>query len=673
MGLSFAPLLAADYLVKHADNSEQPLGTTAPHPRITCPMLNQRLPASVVLTCSIYLLAAPLFGSTNQDSLKAVLHDAVSTNQRASVNIAAAYRAMRTDPAGALEHARQAVVLADRSIEPMVEHKALQCLAHAEERMGLFPDAMKTTLKAVDLAQELGEPLLIATDLRDLSKAYRLNGMPEKAVEEARNSLAMMLPTQKEAEVAEGRLFLIQTLKEADHLDEAYQLADHCLSKAKELRDTVKQARINRVLGEVLVAQRRFPDAVIHLTQAERILGPSDLSAERFSVYDALTMALIKLQRTEEATETLRKATATLAEVDTWNNRQRIAELRYHLAVAKQNWRDAVSLLEGVKSASDSMLHARLDMQMTSMQLNYQLANKEKANAQLRTENAQSAEFIAGVQTNNRILVSALLIATILAGALLISGRHRRRMAQRLKLKNAVVKKQHDEILAKHLELQRQNLRLAEAITSEEEKEVMIKEIHHRVKNNLQVVDSLLHIQGINMADPVVGKVLREAQGRIRSMALVHDHIYRSTGGGKGDLRTHLEKLTRNILAAHGVHDRISVQVDTDLPIFPMDALLPFTLIVNELLTNALKYAFQDQRTGRVTIAVKATAMGYELRFHDDGAGMLEGKAREHSFGLELVQVLAGQLNGTIKFTHGNGTTVSMTFAPDPVPMRIAS
>ena len=86
-----------------------------------------------------------------------------------------------------------------------------------------------------------------------------------------------------------------------------------------------------------------------------------------------------------------------------------------------------------------------------------------------------------------------------------------------MKLKNAVVKKQHDEILAKHLELQRQNLRLAEAITSEEEKEVMIKEIHHRVKNNLQVVDSLLHIQGINMADPVVGKVLREAQGRIRS------------------------------------------------------------------------------------------------------------------------------------------------------------
>ncbi|TXI77305.1 MAG: sensor histidine kinase [Flavobacteriales bacterium] len=635
-------------------------------------MFNLRLPA-VVLSCSGCLFVMPLSADTNADRLANAPHDAVSTNQRATVQIAAAYRTMDKDPVAARELAKQAVLLADRSAEPVVEHKAMVCLASIEVHMGLFHEAMKTTLKAVELAQELGDPVVIAMDLRELSKVYRYNGMLEKAVEEARNSLAMLLPTRRENEVAEGQQLLIRALMEAGQWTEAQQLAEGCMAKAKLAKDTLKMARVHVVQGQVLVAQQRFSDAVVHLAQAERALGGPALVAERVDMYEALTLALIGHGRTQEAAEALRKVAAILEGKEAWSDRQRMLDLRYRLAVANQEWREAVVLLERIKSATDSMLTARMDMQMTSMQLDHQLARKEKANEELRTENARNAESMDIMLSQNNQLVAALLVASVLAVALFLSGRYNRRMAVRLKLKNAVVKRQHDQIHAKNLELQRQNLRLAEALMGDEEKETMIKEIHHRVKNNLQVVDSLLHIQGIEMADPLVGKVLRETQGRIRSMALVHDQIYRSQGLGNGDLRTHLEKLSRNILVAYGAHDRISVRVDTDLPLFRMNTLLPLTLVVNELLTNALKYAFQGQETGRIAIAVKATAGGYELRCQDDGVGMAPDHARERSFGLELVRVLAEQLNGSFRVSSGNGTTLHLDFAPDKEPMRIAS
>ena len=636
-------------------------------------MLSLRLPAAVVLSLSGCLFVMPLFAGTNADGLSNVPHDAVATNQRATVQIAAAYRTMDKDPVAARELAKQAVLLADRSAEPVVEHKAMVCLASIEVRMGLFQEAMKTTLKAVELAQELGDPMVIAMDLRELSKVYQYNGMLDKAVEEARNSLAMLLPTRRDAEVADGQCFLIRILLKAGQLSEAYRLAEGAVIKASQAQDTLGMARSHLLMGQVLVAQQRFSDAVVHLAQAERALGDPALVAERVDMYEALTLALIGHGRTKEAAEALRKVAAILYEKEVWSDRQRMLDLRYRLAVANQEWREAVVLLERIKSATDSMMTARMDMQMASMRLDHQLARKEKANEELRTENARNAESMDIMLSQNNLLVVALLVASVLAVALFLSGRYNRRMAVRLKLKNAVVKRQHDQIHAKNLELQRQNLRLAEALMGDEEKETMIKEIHHRVKNNLQVVDSLLHIQGIEMADPLVGKVLRETQGRIRSMALVHDQMYRSSCQAGGHLRCHLEQLARNILVSHGAHDRISVQVDTDLPIFPMNTLLPLTLVVNELMTNALKYAFHDQDSGRIAIAVKATADGYMLRCQDDGRGMPTEKVRERSFGMELVRILADQLNGTLRIENDHGTTVQLDFVPDQVAMRMAS
>lgn len=629
---------------------------------------------AAVLTVLVFI-PPPCLATAAEDSVHAVVDGAVSANQRSQALVAAAFRVMDSEPVEAHRHAVSALAFAEQSGDPLVEHKALACLGKAEERVGLFADFMKTTLRAVQLAQSLGDPKMIALDLRELAEAYRVNAMSDKAVEEARNALAMTLPTQTGAAVDEAHRFLIRTLLLSGKHAEALSSAERCLNNAREKGDLMEEARLSRLIGATLLEQRRFSDANTYLTRAERGLESAGTTAERFEIQSDLAQCHIGLGRYKEATATLQRAGETLRETDTWNNRYRYIELQYQLAVAQGRWQEALVLLKRIKERSDSVNMARLDMQMARMQMTFQLDRKEKANAQLRTENAKSAEIIAGEQLNNRVLVGIVILFSVLAVALFFTSRHSLRMARRVTLKNAVIKKQHDEIHAKNLELQRQNLRLAETLMSEEEKEMMIKEIHHRVKNNLQVVDSLLQIQCIDSDDPGVDKVLREAQGRIRSMALVHEHIYRSAGGVQGRLDQHIQQLVRNILVAHGAHDRISVSVDAPLPSFHTDTLMPLTLVINELFTNAVKYAFRNKNSGRVTITVRPAGHGHELLFSDDGAGMEadDSSLRERSFGLELVRMLAEQLNGEVRFLKGAGTTVCLTFAPDRVALRAAS
>ena len=639
------------------------------------PARNQRHLAIFIALLTVQLGPTRVSATAMEDSLHATVSGFVSAQQRAQALLTLAKRTLTQDPVVAHGHAANALAFAESAGDARMEHLALMSIAESEERLGLIADYMKTVLRALPLAQSLGDPVLIAEDLRALSHAYRLNGMPDKAVEEARNALAMVLPTQTGTSVDEAHRFLLETLLHAGQYDEVLQMAERCLNNARRNGNSMEEARLGQLVGETLLAQGKHLDAYTYLVRAERTLARHGSATERFSILGDLAQVLLSLARHQEASTVLDRTGHLLQDADTWNNRLRYTELRYHLARAQGRWEEALALLQLIKERTDSMNHARLDAQMARMQMSFQLERKEKANAALRSENALNVERIEAGKLNNRLLLALLAGISALAVALFFTSRHSLRMMRRMALKNAVIKKQHDEIHAKNLELQRQNMRLAETLVSEEEKEMMIKEIHHRVKNNLQVVDSLLQIQSADCDDPTVDRVLKEAQGRIRSMAMVHEHIYRSAGGSRSDLQVHLEHLVRNILVAHGAHDRISVSVTAPMPAFSTETLMPLTLIVNELFTNAVKYAFGDRNSGRITIVVRPSGAAFEMLFSDDGIGLGTDEAalRDRSFGMELVRMLAHQLNGEVRFLKGQGTTVALTFAPDRQVLRRAS
>ncbi|HEU4611483.1 MAG TPA: PAS domain S-box protein, partial [Kofleriaceae bacterium] len=211
------------------------------------------------------------------------------------------------------------------------------------------------------------------------------------------------------------------------------------------------------------------------------------------------------------------------------------------------------------------------------------------------------------------------------------------------------------------------------------EKEVLLREIHHRVKNNLQVISSLLNLQLASEPSEEARKGLVESQSRIQSMALIHQLLYQSKDLARIDFDEYLRALVDYLVSALDDSGRIAATVTAPHVRLDLDRSIPCGLIVNELVTNAFRHAFPDQRSGNVWVEVHpidGNMLVLEVR--DDGIGMPPGfeLRRAHSFGLQIALSLTNQLGGTIELESGAGTTVRIAFplpsqrssSPEPVP-----
>ena len=200
-----------------------------------------------------------------------------------------------------------------------------------------------------------------------------------------------------------------------------------------------------------------------------------------------------------------------------------------------------------------------------------------------------------------------------------------------------------------------------------EEKEVLLREIHHRVKNNLQVTSGLLKLQSANLKDKQALEILNESQNRIRSMALVHDQLYQSQDLANIKFKDYVKDLIQSQFASYGVDpDRISSIIEMEGIFLQIDLAMPCGLIINELVSNSLKYAFPPDKKGQIRVALRSINEDeLELEFCDDGLGIpidLDFR-KTQSFGLHLVRMLAeGQLEGKIELNRKKGTEFTIRF-----------
>jgi PAS domain S-box-containing protein len=201
--------------------------------------------------------------------------------------------------------------------------------------------------------------------------------------------------------------------------------------------------------------------------------------------------------------------------------------------------------------------------------------------------------------------------------------------------------------------------------TSLQEKELLLREIHHRVKNNLQIVSSLLNLQAESVRSSDARELLLESQSRVRAMALLHETLYQSDSLSGVDFAAYVESLwnylTRTI---SGLGSTICLEGRIDSSPLDMDTAVPCALIVTELLTNAVKHAFPDGRRGRIEVQSTLEDGRFKLRVSDDGVGLTDENKREAkrkgSIGMKVIEALAGQLDATHEWS-GPGTVFTMT------------
>lgn len=218
----------------------------------------------------------------------------------------------------------------------------------------------------------------------------------------------------------------------------------------------------------------------------------------------------------------------------------------------------------------------------------------------------------------------------------------------------------------RNLELMEQQRKTEKEIRkSLDEKLILVKEIHHRVKNNLQIISSLLHMQGSRIKDEKLLAVIQESEDRVQSMSLVHETLYHSDMMATINFSEYISSLAERLISSYCVHKNVTLTIEAAPLMLSINTAIPCGLIVNEILTNAIKYAFPHKRDGKIRILLKIQDEKITLTIGDNGIGLPKELDPENmkSLGMKLIQVLTDQIDGEIIIERNKGTIYTLSFS----------
>lgn len=285
----------------------------------------------------------------------------------------------------------------------------------------------------------------------------------------------------------------------------------------------------------------------------------------------------------------------------------------------------------------DSVKTLRFDALSSELQIRYETTKREE------TIQAQRSQIDRQLRTQYLSAGIAILFLLLLS-VLFYNYRYKKRRNQELLTLN-------NSLSEKNTLLDEKNL----------QNETLLKEIHHRVKNNLEIVSSLLELQSAQLDNAEQQQALQSSQSRIQSMGIVHQKLYRERGLSTIEMGDYFKSLSEHILDSYDARDYVIIEYKMEPSHLDLDTAIPIGLIVNELLTNALKHAFPNDRKGRIQIQLEETTEGYlNLVVADNGIGKTsEDSSKGTGFGVQLISLLTQQLNGTMRKEVTEGTKVS--------------
>jgi two-component sensor histidine kinase len=423
-------------------------------------------------------------------------------------------------------------------------------------------------------------------------------------------------------------------------------------------------------LGEANAGIKKFKTAFDFLQQALTLNFPGAqieylaeihrLLAEMAEKNNYTFLALKHYKKYWEFTDSLQRNMNVLsvneltAKYETVQKEQRIALLNKEneLKDAKLNEKEKNLLLMHVKEEQRqqelTLLNKENQLQQLSLKeeeqkLLLEKTENEKAKQQmalLNKDNEVKAISIKENKKRNWLYALCLGLLTIVASSIFVLYRNKQKAGSLLQEKNTIIQK------------------------SLEEKEVLLKEIHHRVKNNLQVVSSLLNLQSRNISDPKALAAIKEGRDRVKSMALIHQNLYNDDNLTGVDMKDYIEKLIQALFSSYNIQEgSVSLQTDIDKLNLDVDTVVPIGLILTELISNALKYAFTDvQQNGELFIKLKQQKGNLLLQVKDNGKGLPQDWSYENttSLGYQLIRSFAAKMKATLTITGNTGTDVQM-------------
>ncbi len=341
----------------------------------------------------------------------------------------------------------------------------------------------------------------------------------------------------------------------------------------------------------------------------------------------------------------------------------------FRLDSALADYPSAIRHYQQFKTLSDSLVNEKTKQQTSLLEVQYETRAKEHRILELGQESElRKSELRAARTTRNFTVTGSLMLVLLLA-----LGYNRYRLKKR---SNALLQAQHRELQARQREIHLKNEHLSEVLTQKDtllgekdqllsEKEWLLKEIHHRVKNNLQIVMSLLNSQAASLEDQVALSAIQESQHRVQAMALIHQKLYQSEAVARIHMPSYIEEVVDYLRDFYRRPRPIQFRLDVEPIELDVTQAVPLGLIINEAITNAFKYAFPDGRAGTVCVNLyRLSRTTYQFTIADDGVGLPPGyvPSRSRSLGMTLMHGFSGQLGGELVITSARGLSICLVF-----------
>jgi len=471
-----------------------------------------------------------------------------------------------------------------------------------------YPDSsMSLYLQALRRAEKLDDKRSLANIYYNMGLINQRQQNNQKAEEQIRKAL-------RYAELANDTLQTANICIMAGVMAFLLEKTDSCsywFNRSAALFEAVgkedKAAFARSKLGNIYEAQGQYTLATPLFLQALKTAQKSQDSIRIMGAYINMATNGFNLKQYESALRYAREARQFAAALGRDFEYQEMLSIESAILENMGNTSAAIQVLRQYVQHHDSVLNIQRAQHIAELETRYETEKKE-ATIALQEQALRDVRI--------RFWLTAALLALALAGGGLLFG-----LARQLRRRNA-------------------------------EKEVLIKEIHHRVKNNLQIISSLLYLQSRQITDEAALDAVREGQNRVDAMGLIHQKLYVGANVAAVDMPEYLQQLGATLLDSFGKHDdAIQIRYEVQSLRLDVDTAVPLGLIVNELVTNSLKYAFPDGRSGFIDIALwKNEAGKLCLKVADNGTGSTTKNATKTgstAFGTNLVQMLSKKLKGT--------------------------
>ncbi|WP_289665481.1 sensor histidine kinase [Flavobacterium panacagri] len=367
--------------------------------------------------------------------------------------------------------------------------------------------------------------------------------------------------------------------------------------------------------------------------------------------YSAIASFYAGRKNLGKATYYTNKVLALSNKYDKNYNSQTLMTALYRIDSLKGDFRSALSNYKIFKKLSDSLYSISKNRQIEELKIQYETQNQEHEIKLLNQESNLKGLALKKSKMLNSVSIWSLVLLLITIG--LLYNRYRLKQRNNVKLE------------LKEKEISKANANLRHLL---DEKEWLLKEIHHRVKNNLQTVISLLNSQSAYLENDMALSAIKNSQHRIHSMSLIHQKLYNSENISTINMPNYIKELVEYLRESFSLGQRIRFEVKIDPLELDVAQAVPLGLILNEAITNSIKYAFPNDQTGMIYITLEAKdEKQYVLTISDNGIGFdpnLNDK-KANSFGMSLIRGLSDDIDGNLTMENNNGTTLKIEFAQE--------